>query len=355
MANTLIPQKTTDITNKIKPKTKKIQEIVDELCAMLIYLQHTYKMKDPIAIDPKIPNDVQVSRKLQTHKTLVDNLSKKYKNLKIYFGNGSRGNTGSKNRGLAFEKVLANDFKQWWNTDEISDDNDFILEEIIKHEKLNKISDFKVSLDGGKNQLRPLKVSGQRILIGDGLSVDIGKTISDITLFADKRPIYLSLKFGSTVTFFNAGIKTIIRDTEIAQGVIKDKVGVALLNMFGIDNSSFCAVFNGIKPTSTVVDVTNTINRKVLEDFIKSGIGEGYWAVHKSPAKMRCFRVTRQYTNEASKIQKAVVYYGGQTGTGRRVNIDVLTSKYRIIFNLRDKTGSGSGVSHIMADYTYIN
>ena len=56
---------------------------------------------------------------------------------------------------------------------------------------------------------------------------------------------YLSLKLGGTTTFFNIGVKKILTKSEIQTGMVKDKDGIKLLDMFGIDNKTFCQIFNG--------------------------------------------------------------------------------------------------------------
>ena len=59
--------------------------------------------------------------------------------------------------------------------------------------------------EGGKNQARPLKKKGSNIVISAGgttATYDIGKTLTDITLTVSGKPVYLSVKFGDTLSVF---------------------------------------------------------------------------------------------------------------------------------------------------------
>ena len=72
--------------------------------------------------------------------------------------------------------------------------------------------------EGGKNQARPLKKKGNNIIISAGGSTatnEIGSTLTDITLTVAGKPVYLSVKFGSTLSFFNCGIKGTGKDLSL--------------------------------------------------------------------------------------------------------------------------------------------
>ena len=64
-----------------------------------------------------------------------------------------------------------------------------------------------------KNQVSIIKNNlkkGNNIIISAGGSTatnEIGSTLTDITLTVAGKPVYLSVKFGSTLSFFNCGIK----------------------------------------------------------------------------------------------------------------------------------------------------
>ena len=73
-----------------------------------------------------------------------------------------------------------------------------------------------------------------------GNGTDIGESVTDITMTIDSGPIYLSLKLGTTTTFFNVGVRTILTPEEIKSYNIKNKDGLKLLELFGIDANKFC-------------------------------------------------------------------------------------------------------------------
>ena len=73
-----------------------------------------------------------------------------------------------------------------------------------------KIGYSDVEAVGGKNQPRPLVggPGGLYVTAGGSKSKEIGSTVTDITTFwgPKKQEIYLSLKYGNTLTFINSGV-----------------------------------------------------------------------------------------------------------------------------------------------------
>ena len=55
------------------------------------------------------------------------------------------------------------------------------------------------------------------ISAGGATTNDIGSTLTDITMIIDDKPVYLSVKFGSTLSFFNCGIKGGGKDRDCSQ------------------------------------------------------------------------------------------------------------------------------------------
>ena len=82
-----------------------------------------------------------------------------------------------------------------------------LIEEINKKYSI-KGGLSKVEAVGGKNQPRPLNYSGGLYVTAGGKKTkDIGSTVTDITtVFGGIRDMYLSLKYGSTLTFINSGV-----------------------------------------------------------------------------------------------------------------------------------------------------
>ena len=222
--------------------------------------------------------------------------------------------------------------------------------------------------EGGKNQARPLKKKGNNIVISAGgttATYDIGKTLTDITLTVAGKPVYLSVKFGDTLSFFNCGIKgtgkdklNLFPEAKLKSGEIPDD-GQEYLNMFGIDQNKFLEVFAnyGTKQGPTVENhIENTTldnsGKKALQEMIKSGVGYGYWMVHYTGSKLECYEIDKAYMNRAASLvgNTVEINYGGSTGKGKRIDMIFETKSYDFKFNIRNKQG-GIYPTHTNGDY----
>jgi hypothetical protein len=56
---------------------------------------------------------------------------------------------------------------------------------------------------------------------------------------------------------------------------------------------------------------------------------------------------------EASKPQSLTLYYGGKTGSGKRIDMEIMTPKYALKLNIRDTQGKDGYPTRMMADFTY--
>ena len=56
----------------------------------------------------------------------------------------------------------------------------------------------------------------------------------------------------------------------------------------------------------------------------------------------------------AATPKSCTVYYGGKSGKGKRVDIEVQTPKYTFKINIRDTQGTDGYPTRIMGDFTYI-
>ena len=222
--------------------------------------------------------------------------------------------------------------------------------------------------EGSKNQKRPLKKKGSNIVISAGGTTatnDIGKTLTDITLTVSGKPVYLSVKFGDTLSFFNCGIKgtgkdklNLFPEAKLKAGEIPDD-GQEYLNMFGIDQNKFLEVFAnyGTKQGPTVENhIENTTldnsGKKALQEMIKSGVGYGYWMVHYTGSTLECYEIDKAYMNKAATLvgNTVEINYGGSTGKGKRIDMIFETKSYDFKFNIRNKQG-GIYPTHTNGDY----
>jgi len=222
--------------------------------------------------------------------------------------------------------------------------------------------------EGGKNQARPLKKKGSNIIISAGGSTatnNIGATLTDITLTVSDKPIYLSVKFGDTLSFFNCGIRStgkgklsLFPEEKMKANVIP-KDGQEYLNMFGIDEKKFIDVFAnyGTKSGTTVDDhiqktKLDNSGKDALEELIASGVGYGYWMVHYTGSKLEVYEIDEDYMNKAASLvgNTVEINYGGAGGKGKRIDMIFETKKYEFKFNIRNKQG-GVYPTHSNGDY----
>ena len=207
---------------------------------------------------------------------------------------------------------------------------------------------------GGKNQPRPLKSGNGGIVVGTGKK-DIGDTITDITtVFGGEKNIYLSLKFGDTLTFINSGVGKIFKEADYKKHFngYNDSIGNAIFNMFDIDKIEYANVFNKYGKGYKGKKVTaKNPDKSAIEDLLEYAIGYGYWMVHGKGNKVSCYEMNEAYMKKSAKITGGIeLHYGGARGTGKRLDIHCESSEYKFMFNLRNKQG-GKYPSHIMCDY----
>jgi hypothetical protein len=306
----------------------------------------------------------------------LTDIKTKYKlNLKVAFGRGSRGistakttnNTKSKtkeegggNKGIIFEKKFTKDLINFKNNKQITDINTKNAINVIAKTYNLVNSDIQIIPEGGLNKKRPLVFDGNNIYVG-GSNFNIGSTVTDITLKVSNpktetiENVYLSLKWGNTVTFFNAGVQKTLPKDEISKGKIINENGIKILELFGIENSKFCSVFNAYGSGTKISESENTfnnVNKQLLQNLIKSGVGYGYHLVHQlNSGKIIQVKMTEQMLNTSSTPQSCMVYYGGLTGGGKRIDIVVETPMYILKFNIRSKFRNIVFPTHMMCDY----
>ena len=261
----------------------------------------------------------------------------------------------SANKGNAFENSLTGDLQKFraegfTKNNQSQFSNLELTQEIVRELGLKK-GGFEVKDTGRLNQKRPLQITPQGPEVTQAGSV--GETVADIIIYKGNEPYYLSLKFGGTLTFFNAGITKILPASEIQSGEIKNESGKALLKTLGIDNKTFCAVFNSYakgKPGQYKIKQEAADIGK-LQNLVSSGIGDGYYYVQGGKGSNLFFKIDQKYNKSASKItSEPKVYYGGIDGKGKRVDIVFESAKYIFKVNIRPKD-RGVYPTHIMCDY----
>jgi hypothetical protein len=262
----------------------------------------------------------------------------------------------SANKGIEFENQVANDLQTYKDGGDQFVYKD-LTESIVSEFGLTP-TNFKIIPEGKKNQKRSLVFTPNGPLISTPGGQSVAETLTDITLLKEGKPIYISLKFGDSLTLFNSGAKTIFPEKEILSGKITNPNGVALLEMLGIDNEIFCRVFNEYEEDKTGTNFkqfhqkTENPDQAKITRFMESGIGSGYYMLKGSQkGSYDFFLVDEAYSKAAAKLSSDIdIEYGGKGGVAKRVNAVFNTQKYRIEINIRSKSG-GVAPTHIMADY----
>ena len=324
-------------------------------------------IEDPIAIDPTKKNHPKITRSLKNNEKFIAHLEQglgleiedvnepiKWKGLSITFGEGSRGGRGSNSKGLSFEAEIAADLNNFKAGNE-QYTHEGLVKAMIEEFDLNP-NNFEVIEEGGENKRRPLVFTDEGPIIGHS-GERIADTLTDLTINKSGTKIYISLKFGGTLTFFNAGVAvTVFPKDDFADGKIDTPNGVALLDTFGIDNELFCRVFNEYKEDGSGPDFsqyhrsTNDYDKEKLFKLVESGIGTGYYML-KGGRKTEFFFVGDDYNKAASQPTSGIeIQYGGKTGKGKRIDIVFESEKYYFKINIRNKQGK-LYPSHMMCDY----
>ena len=210
--------------------------------------------------------------------------------------------------------------------------------------------------EGSANQSRPIKADGKGFIISTpgGATNDIGSTVTDITYLygISKKPVYLSLKYGPTLTFFNSGVGDFFPSSEVIAQNITTQSGLNLLKMFDIDPLLFCKSFQS-RTTALPNMTAKNIDKGEIKKLLKSGIGYGYWMVHNDgKGNVDWYPMTEQYMNDSATITGNVqIYYGRMNGKGIGVNMTCESTNYKFTFNIRNKQASGAFPTHMMCDY----
>ena len=350
-AYSFFPKSEKEISNTLKDFP---HESVKDIINLFNFLK--VKDKTPINIDLNKPKDVNVSRTLKGVYDISDiKGGADLKTIRIKFGNGSSGNRGANNRGNAFETTFANAIEKWYAEGDDAVDNKQILDAIRDLDKtynLGKSKTFDAKVVGGVNTKRPLDFGGRiKITNTKSKGFDIGESVTDITLLTDNNPpIFLSLKLGGTTTFFNVGVKTKITKDEIDSGIIKNKDGKKLLELFGIDNKRFCTLFNDkVKSKSGVVNGRPDVAG--LNYLLQSGIGFGYHVIHQVSGKIISKVMDASAMKKAAKVGKVKIFYGGKGGKGKRVDVVMESDSYIFGVNIRDTQGGDGYPTRMMCDF----
>ena len=328
-----------------------------EATRLWTYLVESYGqvIGNPIAFDPGQRNKCKVARALSAKFTKAEiKRQLKIKDLNVDFGDGSRGNRGSGNRGKLFEFELQQGLQEWIDTNELSTNKyrDFIYG-LVNHYNLEDCQGIGVREMGSLDQKRPMKIVNGHWEIGTASRAngyDIGATVTDLDLdlmcHGKKRTVHLSLKTSGTTTLSNLGVKKeVFPVAQIKAGKIETTAGIALMRTFGLDENNLCETFNKYQAGGRdfhIVDNAPNYDRGLLKELLKGSIGYGFHYVHLMRGTIKHLEIDEQFLERAANVSTVQVAYGGETGGAKRVNINVTTPELDLSFNIRNTSDKGT-------------
>lgn len=271
---------------------------------------------------------------------------------------------GGGNKGIDFEKNLENDFKLLLEDKTNFMYKDFMIDYVnsLRPDRVVKIESV-----GGLNTPRPLAVSGGKLYVSvrnGPRNENIGEGLADLMVHTEKRKrIPLSLKYGSTVTFFNSGVGRIFTEDDFKKGDFsKNEIAKKLIQMFSIDPIRFRNVFmnykapdplakKGKSEKDEVIVKLTPAQKNDLISFIRTVIGYGYVLVHEhNDHSVSYYNITERFLDKASNVISDLTILYPKAGSAKRIDIKVETEVFYLNFNIRNKQG-GILPSHIMCDY----
>ncbi|MDC0308729.1 hypothetical protein OAL25_00545 [bacterium] len=352
MAYTFFPKSLDELDKELKANNFSFDSVKEIIS--LFSILYSKQVETPINIDLAKKSNVNISRALDGDWTIAQIKQKAgLSKVKIKFGNGSSGNRGANNRGNLFEPQFDAALQSWWAGETVSDKKMLAaIEDLDKTYNMSDAKEFKTDILGGENTRRPLVFSPTiQLKNPKGKGYDVGKSVTDITVTIDNKPIYLSLKLGGTTTFFNVGVKTILTKKEIENSKITNVNGLKLLKLFGINQQKFCDIFNGTAQGS--IDRNPKFNQAAMSTLLQSGIGFNYHIIHKLSGKILSKKMDSAAMAKAAKVSSPVIYYGGKGGKGKRIDIEMQSQTYMFKLNLRDTQGKDGYPTRLMCDFKY--
>lgn len=283
----------------------------------------------------------------------------------------------SKNRGNAVEDASVKDIQDYINFG--YDNCKQYVKDIVDliEKKYGNYDIVDVIQEGGKNQKRNLDVDSNGCPTIKNAS---GATLTDVTLICQDRndrskKEYLSLKFGNTVSFINAGIKSIFKEDEMKQCALSgdisnmNKKSIGFLERFGLDPLKFCVAFTEYNPETAKTtkgktrDLTSSIENISysfegdFKEFLKNVIGYDYILVHSHDTLRNNVSIkdmTKDFVESLVDGKANATIYWPLNGNKKNVVIS-LTLKDTLNIELTLRSTSGSIFpDKLLANYKFL-
>ena len=89
-----------------------------------------------------------------------------------------------------------------------------------------------------------------------------------------------------------------------------------------------------------------------MKELLESGIGHGYHVIHKMRGKVLSKKMDETAMKAAAKVGVCTVHYGGKTGKGKRIDMEMSSRYYKFKLNIRDTQGKDGYPTRMMCDFT---
>ena len=117
-----------------------------------------------------------------------------------------------------------------------------------------------------------------------------------------------------------------------------------------VKNATVCGLTRAVKND---IDVAAQALQYAKRPRIHTGIGTSEsHIVHKLNTGIKVYEIDETYMNEAATPSSCTIYYGGKTGTGKRIDMEVETKHYILKLNIRDTQGGDGYPTRMMCDFT---
>lgn len=318
----------------------------------------------------------------------------------IYKGQftGGRGN----NQGNAFEKTFADEFQKFMSGGKVDEMFVEAFNKILRYAGKTKKSKYEVKLEGKKNKKRSIEINGNDVVFskrneltlnGKGEDkLDIGSTVTDVTIDWGKTQTYISLKHGDTIEQVNIGISWARDDIDALFKKAKEEMKAPVkwkLNptsktarfckFLGIDEDKLMWSMwykdtelssSVIAPRMHKINPDTKDNAPLKQSFvIKKGspfykfivdcIGYGYVYVHYEDNKINCINLTKPESVDNifnDDIKAQILYSNGASKTYVKINIADTNDFFNGIFEIRPNNGKLSfNVCNLKFNYNHEN
>lgn len=231
--------------------------------------------------------------------------------------------------GVAFEKELENDIKNYLNGVEYSKlKHPDVLKEMEKVLGFNRRTKYEVVPEGSKNQKRKVTFNGNALQITNST----GQTLTDLTLKKDKKLMYLSLKMSQTYYIMNSGI-----GKYFMEGSTKIKIN-EFFGFKGQKMGAFGRQFACVtKPPNYNKVKTN------LENLISDAIGTDVIIIHKKATNdvlVSEIGRTNVKVSITNLSEESYVYPEKKSATSRgrkhaNIKFNAIINKHQYIVNMQ--------------------